>query len=240
MSEREVDRLERISAFYEKGDYMDRLLIDRCVELVVKSCRTRKNALEIGCGEGYSTAQLAPLFPGLEVLDGSAKNLELMKRRVQTDVVCHEGLLESFQPKKRYKNVFFLHVIEHVDDPIACLKRLETLLADEALLYLAAPNCMSLNRRAGHLMGMLDRYDTLAPKDHEIGHRRLYTVDMMREHCELAGLKIVDMKGVYLKPLSEKQMYELGDAAVRAFYRLGEDVPQYCADIFAVATRKYY
>ena len=99
---------------------------------------------------------------------------------------------------------------------------------------------MSLNRRAGHQMGTLESYSTRAPKDYEVGHRRLYTVDMMKDHCEQADLKILDMKGMYLKPLSETQMVALGDDVIRAFYALGEDVPQYCASILAIATKKYY
>jgi len=80
----------------------------------------------------------------------------------------------------------------------------------------------------------------MAPKDYRVGHRRLYTVDMLRDHCDQSGLKVISMKGIYIKPLSEKQMIELGDDVVRAFYSLGEDIPEYCATILAVATKKYY
>ena len=89
-------------------------------------------------------------------------------------------------------------------------------------------------------MGLLENYEKMAPKDHEVGHRRLYTVDMMKDHCNRAGLKVLSMKGMYLKPLSETQMIALGDDAVRAFYSLGEELPEYCASILAVATKKYY
>ena len=89
-------------------------------------------------------------------------------------------------------------------------------------------------------MKLLASYDQMAPKDLEVGHRRLYTVDMLTEHCDQAGLKVLSMKGMYLKPLSEKQMISLGDDAVRAFYELGEDIPKYCASLLAVATKKYY
>jgi 2-polyprenyl-3-methyl-5-hydroxy-6-metoxy-1,4-benzoquinol methylase len=240
MGASEVDRLEELKSFYEKGDYMDYLLMDRCNELILKTARTRTNALEIGCGEGYSTKYLSDHFADLEVLDASAGNLDLMRARIAKDIICHNVLIEDFTPSRKYENVFVTHVLEHVEDPIDCLRRLEALLGDEGQLYIAVPNCMALNRRAGHLMGLLESYDTLAPKDHLVGHRRLYTVDMLREHCAIAGLKVIEMKGIYLKPLSEAQMYSLGDSAVKAFYRLGEDVPQYCADLFAVATKKYY
>jgi len=35
-------------------------------------------------------------------------------------------------------------------------------------------------------------------------------------------------------------MVELGDDVVNAFYLLGEDIPEYCASILAIATAKYY
>ncbi len=136
--------------------------------------------------------------------------------------------------------VFFLNIIEHVEDPIKSLKILSTLIKDEGLLFISSPNSMSLNRRAGYAMGILKTYEQMAPKDYEVGHRRLYTVDMLTDHCNQAGLKVLLMKGIYLKPLSEKQMIELGDDVVKAFYSLGEDIPEYCAQILAVATKKYY
>ena len=63
---------------------------------------------------------------------------------------------------------------------------------------------------------------------------------MLEDHCEQAGLRLVDIKGLYLKPLSEKQMYELGDAAIKAFMMLGEEIPEYCASLLGIATKKHY
>jgi 2-polyprenyl-3-methyl-5-hydroxy-6-metoxy-1,4-benzoquinol methylase len=240
VSNEEVERLEVISAQYAKGDLMDDLLVDREVELIRKSCRTFDNAIEVGCGNGYSTQSFRPLFRDYEVVEGSAQNMALMQARVRVDFPCHNTLLEDFKPARKFDNVLFMNVLEHVDDPVACLTILETLLRDEGLLFISAPNCMSLNRRAGYRMGLLASYDQLAPKDHALGHRRLYTVDMMRDHCARAGLKVVAMKGVYLKPLAESQMFALGIDAVKAFYSLGEDLPEYCANLFAVATRAHY
>ena len=117
---------------------------------------------------------------------------------------------------------------------------LSNLVKHEGLIFISGPNCMSLNRRAGYKMGLLESYESMALKDYEVGHRRLYTVDMLRDHCDQAGLKVLDMKGMYLKPLSEKQMILLGDDVVHTFYQLGEDIPQYCASLLAIATKKYY
>ena len=163
-----------------------------------------------------------------------------MKKKCAQDIVCHNVLLEDFETDKKYDNILFLTVIEHVEEPIAALKKLASLIRDEGLIFISAPNCMCLNRRAGYKMDLLKSYDTLAPKNYKVGHRRSYTVEMMREHCALAGLRIVEMKGVYLKPLSEEQMYELGDDVINAFHDLGEDIPEYRALLFAVATKSMY
>lgn len=239
MKNKEIEHLESISAFYEKGDYMDELMIDREIEIIRQYRTEGKSALEVGCGSGSATEKLCKLFKDIEVVEPSQKNVALLKSRVP-DVRCHEMLLEDFSTTRKYDFVFFLNVIEHVEDPVESLKSLAELVKHEGLIFISGPNCMSLNRRAGYKMGVLENYEKMAPKDYEVGHRRLYTVDMLRDHCDQAGLKVLSMKGMYLKPLSETQMLELGDDVVRAFYSLGEDIPEYCASLLAVATKKYY
>lgn len=239
MSEKEIAHLESINPFYEKGDHMDELMIEREIEIIKRYDFEEKSALEVGCGSGLSTEKLRALFSDIEVIEPSVKNIELLRQRVP-DVPCHNVLLDDFRAQRKYDFVFFLNVIEHVEEPIESLMALSHLVKDEGLIFISAPNCMSLNRRAGYKMGLLKSYDQMAPKDYEVGHRRLYTVDMLTDHCDQAGLKVLSMKGMYLKPLSEVQMISLGDEVVRAFYALGEDVPQLCASLLAIVTKKYY
>lgn len=240
MSEKEIRHLESITPFYREGDAMDQLLIDREMDIIRRFCEVDgKSALEVGCGDGYSTQKLAEVFADLEVIEPSKGNIELLKERVAA-VRCHNLLLEDFRSAKKFDYIFFLNVIEHVEDPVAALKQLANLLRDEGSIFISAPNCMSLNRRAGFRMGLLESYETLAPKDLRVGHRRLYTKRMLEDHCDQADLRVVELKGLYLKPLSERQMIELGDDVVRAFHLLGEDIPEYCASLLAIAAKKHY
>lgn len=239
MSKKEVEHLESFTSFYERGDHMDELMVDREVDIISRYYVEGKSALEVGCGSGTCTVKLGKTFKDMEVLEPSSGNIALLKNK-WPDIVCHEELLEDFCPEKKYDFIFFLNVIEHVEDPVASIKAISKLVKHEGLIFITAPNCMSLNRRAGYKMGILESYDKMAPKDLEVGHRRLYTVDMMKDHCEQGGLKILDMKGMYLKPLSEGQMIALGEEVVNAFYLLGEEIPQYCASILTIATTKYY
>lgn len=236
----EIQRLEDISDFYKKGDLMDELLLEREIELIQKAMPKAGKAIEIGCGNGYSTERLSRIFDDYFVLEPSTKNLELMKARAGRDIRCKAGLLEDFVTDEKYDQVLFLNVLEHVDDPFASLRKIETLLKDEGQAFISVPNCMSLNRRAGYHLGMLKSYDTMAQKDHDLGHRRLYTVQMLTDHIESCGLRVESMKGIFLKPLAESQMRDLGMDVIRTFHVLGEDIPQYCANLFAVVRKKYY
>jgi 2-polyprenyl-3-methyl-5-hydroxy-6-metoxy-1,4-benzoquinol methylase len=236
----EISRLEAISDFYKKGDLMDALLVEREADLIRQVAARPGKAIEIGCGNGHSTQLLVDIFDDLTVLEPSAKNLDLMKGRVSKNIKALNGLLEDYPAEEKFDYVVFLNVLEHVDDPFASLKKIESLMSDEGVAFLSVPNCMSLNRRAGYRMGLLKSYETMAQKDHDLGHRRLYTVAMLRDHIERCGLRVESMKGVYLKPLAESQMVALGMDAVKAFYALGEDVPEYCANLFAVVRKAYY
>ena len=163
MSEKEIAHLESINPFYEKGDYMDELMIERETEIIRRYVTEGKCALEVGCGSGLSTEKLAGLFSDIEVVEPSLKNIALLKRRVP-HVVCHNVLLEDYKSTRKYDFVFFLNVVEHVEDPIASLQYLTNLVKDEGLVFISAPNCMSLNRRAGYKMNLLKSYDQFAPK----------------------------------------------------------------------------
>lgn len=237
----EIDRLEGINDFYQKGDPMDELLIEREVELLKRMVDPSAKAIELGCGSGFLTERLAKIFADLYVLEPSQRNLDLMSNRVKLPKEkVIKSLLEDFETENKFNEVIFLNILEHVEDPIESLKKVEQLLSDEGRVYISVPNCMSLNRRAGFKMGLLPRYDQFAPKDIKVGHRRLYTVQMLTDHIEQAGLRLEVMKGIYLKPLAESQMIGLGMEAIKAFHLLGEDIPEYCASLFAVARKRHY
>lgn len=236
MNEKEIQHLESINSFYEKGDYFDEILIEREIDLI-KQYPPYSSAIEIGCGNGYSTERLYKLFDSYEVVEPSLKNIELLKKRIP-EILCHNFLLEDFIPRKKYDNVLFLNILEHVENPIKSLKSLINIVSDSGLIFISVPNCTTLNRRVGMELGMLEDYSQLAPKDYEVGHRRLYTVDKLKKHCIEADLIVHNIKGIYLKPFSEKQMTLLDGKIIRALHKIGEDIPEYCATLFAICTKK--
>ena len=122
MSKEEIANLEAISEFYRNGDRMDELLVDREVELIAKITDRPGRAVEIGCGNGYSTERLLKMFPGLKVVEPSRGNVELMKKRIGREIDCQSCLLEELDAQQKFDQVVFLNVIEHVEDPVASLR----------------------------------------------------------------------------------------------------------------------
>lgn len=211
----EIEHLESINDFYEKGDHMDEMLVEREIELIKKYHREGLSVLEVGCGSGYSTERLCKIFKDYEVIEPSKKNIELMLKKIP-DMKVYNCLLEDFSTDNKYDIILFLNIIEHVENPIESLKSLIPFLKDEGVVIISCPNCMSMNRRIGLKMGMLKNYHDLAPKDIKVGHRRLYTVEMLKDHCIESGLRVISMKGIYLKPFSEKQMNELEENILKS------------------------
>jgi len=51
-------------------------------------------------------------------------------------------------------------------------------------------------------MGLLKQQCELNSRDHALGHRRVYTQDTLMPPIQKSGLKLVEMGGVFFKPLS--------------------------------------
>jgi hypothetical protein len=76
-------------------------------------------------------------------------------------------------------------------------------------MFLAVPNAEVLNRRLGHLAGLLDDMATLSENDLLLGHKRYYTVGSLTNEVRRAGCRIERIEGIYLKPFTTAQIVSL-------------------------------
>lgn len=108
-----------------------------------------RRVLEVGCGQGKNLEALN-LFRGVEVegLEPSEAAAEYAARRGQ---LVRQGLLREQQyPPDRFDLVLYLHVIEHVRDPLAELAEVRRVLRPGGLLVLHTPDVSHVRaRRAG-------------------------------------------------------------------------------------------
>lgn len=233
MSSAEHERVESLSDWYlkEQLDFDKRLIGFRYKTIKHKLVGSR--GLELGPAEGEMTQFLVNDFEQLTIVDGAAELLAQIPERA--NLIKVHALFEEFQPTQPFDSIILEHILEHVDDPVGLLSRVKNWLAPGGRLFLGVPNGNSIHRLVAVKMGLLDNPCQLNSRDHALGHRRVYTPETFRIDIEKSGLKVLEMGGVYFKPLSNRQIQEhWTEEMIQGFYELGKDFPEYAAEIYAV------
>jgi 2-polyprenyl-3-methyl-5-hydroxy-6-metoxy-1,4-benzoquinol methylase len=99
--------------------------------------------LDIGCGTGYFLEKARERFHTAG-LDRSPLAVQYCAERGLTDV--HEGTAADLAriSECRYDGIFFLDVLEHLDDPEAALREARELLTENGRLFVTVPAFMFL------------------------------------------------------------------------------------------------
>ena len=234
--ETEHARLDTVAQTYSTRRGFNRPLIEYGFNTLQRYF-TGGSCLEMGSADGTMTQLLVDHFAQLTVIEGSEKYCgivaELMRSRPEVSVV--HTLFEEFQPEQPFQTIVASHVLEHVEDPVAVMRRVRDWTADDGVFLPMVPNAHSFNRLMGVKMGMIETPDELVEGDHAVGHRRVYTLDSFTADLEAAGWKVRETGGVMFKPLSNAQIDEwYTPEMIEACYQLGNDFPQNAGDIFAV------
>jgi 2-polyprenyl-3-methyl-5-hydroxy-6-metoxy-1,4-benzoquinol methylase len=194
------------------------------LERIAAAVTGRPRVLEMGFGTGLTTRELRAHGVATEVLEGSP----LLAQRARAEhpgIVVHEDLFETFTPGPVYDGVLALHVLEHVDDPGALLAHVRSWLKPGGRLVAAVPNAESLHRRLAVLMGVQPELNSLSPRDHLVGHQRVYTMDGLRLDAEAAGFTVVDEIGWFLKPVPNAMMLGYDESLLRAQFSISDELP---------------
>jgi 2-polyprenyl-3-methyl-5-hydroxy-6-metoxy-1,4-benzoquinol methylase len=233
MTKSERERVESLSAWYlqEQLDFDKRLIRFRYE--AIKPKLIGKRGLELGPAEGEMTQFLIQDFEELTIVEGSSDLLKKIPDK--NNLVKVNAIFEEFKPAQSFDSIILEHVLEHVDDPQALLVRVRQWLAPNGLLFVGVPNGNSIHRLVAVKMGMLDNPCQLNSRDHALGHRRVYTPLTFRAEIEQSGLRVLEMGGVFFKPLSNGQIQEnWSEEMIQGFYELGKDFPDFAAEIYAV------
>jgi 2-polyprenyl-3-methyl-5-hydroxy-6-metoxy-1,4-benzoquinol methylase len=200
--------------------------------------------LQVGCAHGDQTSLIAERFGDLTVVEPARAFLDLAAARAPPGVRFVEGLIEDFETDRRFETIFFSHVLEHVEDAVACLKRLGALLSPTGRLFVVVPNAEAASRRIAVKMGVLEHLESLSAADLAAGHRRVYRLDTLVADARRAQLGVLDTGGIFFKPLANFQLDALmdgpliGEAFMEGCYELGKEHPTFCASIYLVAERR--
>jgi 2-polyprenyl-3-methyl-5-hydroxy-6-metoxy-1,4-benzoquinol methylase len=226
-------RLDRLS--FSSHDGLNARLIDLRYRDLSAFYRGR-TCLEFGCADGRGLDLLLRRFANVTAVDGSARLLAEVRRRVRSGRLrLDHALFEDLDLGTTFDTVQLGHVLEHVESPRRVLEAAMRHLAPRGVLIADVPNADSLHRHLGVALGMLADVTDLHEGDHRIGHRRVYTWDTFGTELRAAGLHIVRRGGVFLKPLSNDQMERMLSAEqIDAFFAVGRRFPRLAAEIFAV------
>jgi len=193
---------------------------------VIPACGGR-SALELGCGKGLWTKILCERYDSVDVVDGSS---DLLRKVINHNVNCkakltgHLALVEDFNPdnEKKWEHIYITFLLEHVLDPVSILKKVRNYLDKDGSIFLAVPNANSVHRIIAVRMGLIRDSTELSDNDKNVGHRRVYTLELLRNQIEGTGLRVKKEGFVGFKPLTLKQMANLTQEVVWAFCSAGD------------------
>ena len=232
--DRESVRLADVSAWYRTEGFYKRL-VGYCYRSMKPFFRG-ESCLELGCADGAMTRLLLRDFKAVTAVDGSQTYVNEVRKRIRSPKLTVErALFERYRPARTFDTIVMAHVLEHVADPVALLRRSKSWLSKGGCIIVDVPNAHSIHRRVGVKMGLLEAPHSLNNLDKRLGHRRVYYADTLLTHAKRAGLKSIAHTGVFFKPIAQSQIQESWNHKMMdGFFELGKDFPDLAAEIMEV------
>ena len=202
------------------------------------------SALELGSFKGDFTKLLLPYFKDITCVEASDEAVALASKELGSKVTCINSLFEKAYLPKQYDNIILTHVLEHIDDPVALLRRVnDEWLSEGGRFFLVCPNANAPSRQIAVKMGLITHNSAITPAEKEHGHRITYTLDTLERDAKAAGLKVVYRTGIFFKALANFQWDRLlgtdiiSPAYLQGCYDLGHQYPDLCSSIFLMCER---
>ncbi len=179
----------------------------------------------------------------MTVVEAASELAELVRDRFPGKVNVITDRFESVSLSAEFDNIFLVHTLEHLDDPVAILAKVLDWLAPEGRLFVAVPNANALSRQIAVKMGLVEYHAAVTPAEREHGHRRTYSMDVLLSHLRKAKCNIEAYGGVLVKPLANYQFDQalaqglVGVPYLDACHELAKTYPDLSASIYAVCAR---
>ncbi|EPY2271651.1 class I SAM-dependent methyltransferase [Clostridium sporogenes] len=203
------------------------------------------NCLELGSFKGDFTKRLLYNFRNITCIEASNEAIKVAKKKLGSKVKIINSIFEDVKLKDKYDNIILTHVLEHIDNPVSLLKKInEEWLSEKGKLFLVCPNANAASRQIAVSMGLISHNTAVTKAEKEHGHNATYTLDTLERDAKAAGLNIVIRTGIFFKPLANFQWDKLLDTDIiskeylEGCYKIGQKYPELCASIFLLCERQ--
>jgi 2-polyprenyl-3-methyl-5-hydroxy-6-metoxy-1,4-benzoquinol methylase len=202
------------------------------------------NVLELGSYKGDFTGRLLPYFADVTCVEASNVAIRIAKKKFGKKVKFVHSTFETATLPTKYDNIILTHTLEHIDNPVALLKRINNeWMSDNSRLFLVCPNANAPSRQIAVHMGLISHTTAVTPAEAMHGHRRTYTLETMERDVKKAGLKIRYRSGIFFKVLANFQWDKLlhtdiiSPKYLEGCYALGKKYPDLCSSIFLLCEK---
>lgn len=202
------------------------------------------NLLELGSFKGDFTRKMLPYFEDITCVEASNEAIETAKNEFGAKIKFINNLFEDVNLPTKYDNIVLTHVLEHLNDPIKVLKRInDEWLSDKGRFFLVCPNANAPSRQIAVKMGLITHNSAITPAEKEHGHHVTYTLDTLERDAKAAGLNVVYRSGIFFKALANFQWDQLlkTDIISKEYldgcYQLGQQYPDLCSSIFIMCEK---
>lgn len=220
-------------------DVMHRFMIQAFEPFLKKG-----NCLELGSFKGDFTRRLQPLFNDITCVEASGEAIETAKKAFGSDVKFVHSLFETATLPEKYDHIILTHVLEHLDNPVAVMKRINNeWLSDTGRFFLVCPNANAPSRQIAVKMGLISHNSAITQAEAAHGHRITYSLDTMERDAKAAGLKVVHRSGIFFKALANFQWDRLlntdiiSEEYLQGCFQLGQVYPDLCSSIFLMCEK---
>lgn len=200
--------------------------------------------LELGSYQGQFTRRFLDYFENVTCVEASSEAIAVAKRDLGNRAQWFNSLFEEVILPRRYDNIVLTHVLEHLDNPVKVLKRVnDEWLAPGGRFFLVCPNANAPSRQIAVKMGLISHNSAVTPAEAEHGHRITYTLDTLERDAVAAGLKVVHRSGIFFKALANFQWDRLLQTDIvskdylEGCYKLGQQYPDLCSSIFLMCEK---
>jgi SAM-dependent methyltransferase len=200
--------------------------------------------LELGSHTGQFTAHFLDHFDDVTCVEVSGEAIDIARENLGGRVTLINALFEDVALPRRYDNIVMTHVLEHLDDPVRVLKRInDEWLNEGGRFFLVCPNANAPSRQIAVKMGLITHNAAVTLAEAEHGHRITYTLDMLERDATAAGLRVVHRSGIFFKALANFQWDRLLQTDIiskeylEGCYKLGQVYPDLCSSIFLLCEK---